>query len=334
MRALLAGAILLLGCVSAHAQTMVLACTSPWGVSENCQGCSGLKWTAPDANDYVQSPSAAYWTKLGTLAAAARVSIATGKTEGATASCAQITGTAAASELLGGPVTPPPPPPVIVTGESTLTWTVAPTCQDGSALSNCTITGYRIDYGIGNFGSSISLAPDVLTYTFSGLAVGTYQASVVALAGTLSAASNPVTFVISASQTCGAMPALASQGVACPAGTTGNWTQTHGWTSSAYPTCWTAQPWTPTTAPTGACTPVAEVWKTATSRPVYEAVLNATSSALVRGNQEGTVAAGVACGSEAYKVSTNSYRDIPEASAGLTSPTYVGRRHTAICAKQ
>lgn len=55
---------------------------------------------------------------------------------------------------------------------------------------------------------------------------------------------------------CPPMPAPASQTVQCPAGYTGTWTQTHGWDSAAYPTCWTAQPWQPTSPPAGACTPI------------------------------------------------------------------------------
>lgn len=55
---------------------------------------------------------------------------------------------------------------------------------------------------------------------------------------------------------CGPAPPDATQTVQCPAGTTGTWTQTHGWDSAPYPTCWTAQPWQPTSPPPGACTPI------------------------------------------------------------------------------
>lgn len=70
---------------------------------------------------------------------------------------------------------------------------------------------------------------------------------------------------------------------------------------------------------------------TQATRPVYEAILNAAGTATVRGNVEGTVKVGAPCGVEAFKVSTNSYREVAESDVTLASPTYRGRRHTAIC---
>jgi hypothetical protein len=64
---------------------------------------------------------------------------------------------------------------------------------------------------------------------------------------------------------------------------------------------------------------------------VYEAVLNAAGSALVRGNTEGSIQVGKPCGAEVFKISTNSYRAIAESDASLASPTYKGRKHVAIC---
>jgi hypothetical protein len=61
---------------------------------------------------------------------------------------------------------------------------------------------------------------------------------------------------------CSAMPAVASQDVTCPAGTTGTWTQTHGWNSAPYPSCWTAQAWQPTSPPANRCQPVPAPAKT------------------------------------------------------------------------
>ncbi len=49
-------------------------------------------------------------------------------------------------------------------------------------------------------------------------------------------------------------PAAETQPVACPAGSTGSWTQTRTYSAAPYPTCWAAGAWTPTTAPAGACT--------------------------------------------------------------------------------
>lgn len=56
--------------------------------------------------------------------------------------------------------------------------------------------------------------------------------------------------------TCPSMPPVASQDVTCPAGTTGTWTQTHGWDAAAYPVCWVAQTWQPTTPPANRCPPI------------------------------------------------------------------------------
>lgn len=51
---------------------------------------------------------------------------------------------------------------------------------------------------------------------------------------------------------CGPSPAPVNQSLTCPPGQSGTWTQTHGWTSSPAPTCWTAGPWTDVT---NTCTP-------------------------------------------------------------------------------
>lgn len=55
---------------------------------------------------------------------------------------------------------------------------------------------------------------------------------------------------------CPSKPPVATRSVQCPVGYTGSWTQTQDWQSAAYPTCWVALPWAPTTAPDGACMPV------------------------------------------------------------------------------
>ena len=56
---------------------------------------------------------------------------------------------------------------------------------------------------------------------------------------------------------CPAKPPIATRAVQCPVGFDGSWTQTQDWQSAAYPTCWVAQPWAPTSAPAGACAPTA-----------------------------------------------------------------------------
>lgn len=55
---------------------------------------------------------------------------------------------------------------------------------------------------------------------------------------------------------CGPAPAPQTRTQACPSGTTGSWTQTLGWNSVPYPTCWETSSWTPTEPPAGSCTPV------------------------------------------------------------------------------
>jgi len=49
-------------------------------------------------------------------------------------------------------------------------------------------------------------------------------------------------------------PADLTRAQACPAGSTGSYTQTQGWVYDAASNTWKADTWTPTTPPTGACT--------------------------------------------------------------------------------
>ncbi len=220
---------------------------------------------------------------------------------------------------------------------STITWGAPPQNVDGSQTA---ITGYRIEYGMGDFSHSVTTDSTANSYTLTNLAPGTWQARVIALsAGTESAPSTTITFQVTsggAPASCGAAPASATQTVACPTGYTGSWTQTLGWSSAAAPTCWVAQPWTPTSPPAGACTAVVQPWVVSGtgSQPVYEAVLPLSGSTLVRGMQQGTVVAGTTCGNEVFRIGTTSYRQIDEADASLASPTYLGRSHTAVCAQQ
>jgi len=65
---------------------------------------------------------------------------------------------------------------------------------------------------------------------------------------------------------CPARPGDAHQILSCPAGTEGNWQQSHGWAQAAYPACWVALPWQPTTPPEGSCT----VIPTCPARPADE----------------------------------------------------------------
>jgi hypothetical protein len=81
-----------------------------------------------------------------------------------------------------------------------------------------------------------------------------------------------------------------------------------------------------------------EVWKvavsgTAADRPVAEPVQNLTSTALIKGGDQGRIAVGKICGAQAFKSGTSSYRYVTESDVSLTSPTYKGRQHVAICTK-
>lgn len=249
-----------------------------------------------------------------------------------------------ATSIVFGTAPPPPPPPPTVTGEATISWTTSPTCVEGTPSTNCAITAYRLEYGQGgNFPNSVNLG-NVLTYKLV-IAEGTWQARVIAIAGTVeSQPSNAVTFTVTGTST--PIDCVVSD---WSAWSTPSWSTCVGGTQSRTET----RTRTILTAPANggaacpsltesrvvsqACT-ATKTWKVAAtssgSRPVYEAVLNAAGSATVRGNTEGSVAVGVSCGVEAFKVSTNSYREVAESDITLASPTYKGRRHTAICTLQ
>lgn len=51
-------------------------------------------------------------------------------------------------------------------------------------------------------------------------------------------------------------PADETRSQACPAGTTGSWSQARSYSAAAYPMCWTAGEWIPSAAPAGSCVPV------------------------------------------------------------------------------
>lgn len=91
------------------------------------------------------------------------------------------------------PVVPPPGP--APTGMVRLTW-VAPTqYTDGTPLTG--LTGYRISFGLSTLTQTIDVGPAVTAYDITGLAVGTWQLGVQAMAGgVLSAMSNIATKTI------------------------------------------------------------------------------------------------------------------------------------------
>lgn len=279
-------ALILIAVSTAYAQTMVLACSSDWGSSASCGGCSGLIASAPSADDKVQTDTSDFWAKLGSLPATAKVSVVSGKTEGQSVACSDVVGTKTAGELLGSGSSTPPPDSAKPAGSITVAW-VAPTANtDGTALNN--LAGYRIRYGTSqaNLDQLISISnPGATSHKLTSLPGATYY------------------FV---------MTALNASGIESQ--------QSNVVSAAPVP-----EPIEPT-----------EAWVVApisgNSRPVYEAVLNA-AGALVRGNTEGKVASGKPCGAEVFQSSSSSYRAITESDATLTSQTYRGRQHVAVCVR-
>jgi len=62
-----------------------------------------------------------------------------------------------------------------------------------------------------------------------------------------------ISIKVTDSTTCPARPADETRTQSCPSGTTGTWSQSRTYSSAAYPTCWTAGAWTPSSAPAGYC---------------------------------------------------------------------------------
>lgn len=54
--------------------------------------------------------------------------------------------------------------------------------------------------------------------------------------------------------TCPNLPPVETRSQPCPAGSTGEWSQSRSYTAAAYPTCAIAGEWVPTSPPAGACT--------------------------------------------------------------------------------
>jgi hypothetical protein len=244
---------------------------------------------------------------------------------------------------------PAPPDPPVVTGDAVLNWTAPARNVDGTSLTD--LTGFSIYRGTsaGALSLATTVGPSVLTYTFANLAAGTYYFAIgaansrgeegrsQAVSRTISTAPQPVDCVVSA------FGAWTSNNdwspLTCPASgiQTGTETRTRTVVTPAANGGAACPALTETRSTTRTCS-APSTWRvaptSATTRPVYEAVLNAAGSVLVRGNAEGTVPVGTTCGAEVFKISTNSYREIPESSAQLASPTYRGRRHVALCVSQ
>jgi hypothetical protein len=85
--------------------------------------------------------------------------------------------------------------------------------------------------------------------------------------------------------------------------------------------------------------PSPETWVVApnasnTTRTAYEAVLNVSGVGYKRGGTEGSIAVGRPCGSELFRTTAGSWRTVSERDIALSSPTYRGRSHVAICVRQ
>jgi hypothetical protein len=128
---------------------------------------------------------------------------------------------------------------------------------DGTVLTD--LSGFRFYYGksVDALTTFVTLAkPSPCSTTIDNLAPGTWYFTVTALtsAGAESENANPVSTVVAdATPTCPAAPANETRAQVCTAPLVGSWTQTHGWTAAASPTCWTANAWAPAAAPAGAC---------------------------------------------------------------------------------
>lgn len=235
------------------------------------------------------------------------------------------------------PTSPPTPPsPPAVTGSALLSWTAPTLNVDGSPLTD--LAGFRIYYGLTTLDRVITIAnPATTSYTVPGLTAGSWNFALTAftVAGAESLNSAVVSKLISATVCTTPRPPDESQTQTCPSGTVGSWPQTRTYASDVYPQCWTAGSWIPAAPPVGACK---ELWivavnGTATTRPVFEAILPITGTAKVRGNREGSAKIGAPCGDPILTLSGSSYRAILDADAGLTSPTYRGRQHIAVCTR-
>jgi hypothetical protein len=178
-----------------------------------------------------------------------------------------------------------------VTGVS---WPQPTQNTDGTALAASAITGNRVVWGTCSGSTFTPAGQHQLPPSTSDsidLPAGTW--CVVATAITAkgeSAPTNPASIVISTEPVCPSAPASETRQQVCPAPTVGSFTQTHGWTSTPAPTCWTPDAWSPVTPPAGVCADSPLVTGTTAA---YELRSASLPLALV-----GLVPAGIGCGPE------------------------------------
>ena len=116
------------------------------------------------------------------------------------------------------------------------------------------------------------------------------------------------TYTAAPVQCASTQPVSETQQASCPAGSYGSFTQTRSYALQSSPTCWVASAWTPTTAPAGACSTVAQTGSFTTTFDTAEAKLR-EGGAWTRANNAWTdmkVVGGVAYPNNGV---TNSYDD-------------------------
>lgn len=199
---------------------------------------------------------------------------------------------------------------------STVSCTPPTTNTDGSTLTD--LTGFRFYYGTqaNSLGQSLTVStPAICRATIDNLAAGTWYFTVTALAAsgiesqeapvvsrTLSGTTPPPVYP--------AAPANESRSQTCAAPLVGSWTQIHGWSSTAAPTCWTADPWSPASAPAGVCaSPPAPV---TTGRYAYCVTGTAALPAMT---SFGYVKSGIPCGPAVRTVNGVKFCQIAEEQA-------------------
>lgn len=191
-------ALLALLAAPAHAATgLVLGCNGQTSPPQR-----GWVWVQPQADTVVLSANSASTTyNSGSCARfdAPFTHVYTCPLDIAVGSTAWCEG---AFALKAGPVdppTPPPPPPTVY--QRTFSWTLPTTNADGTPLTDLAGTVIRIGPTSGTHPQSSPLiAAPGTSYTWAGLAAGTYYAVAVAqdLSGNTSVPSNEVSFVVGA----------------------------------------------------------------------------------------------------------------------------------------
>lgn len=181
-------------------------------VDGQCSGALEMTWKKPTAAGLVVRPQVVaapfwFWVRWDDVQPTMKIAVSTTALEGP-AKCSEITGGMTKAEILtgGSPVpTPTPTPPTPTTsptpsapGEMLLTWAAATANTDDTPLTD--LIGYRINYGTAL--DALSTVVDVgivTTHTITGLAAGTWYATIITRSGGgLSKPTNPTTKIVTA----------------------------------------------------------------------------------------------------------------------------------------